>query len=67
MANNEKLTEVLNDLIRINNDRVAGYEKATNETKDIDIDLKAVFQKMAGDSRKYASELTTEVNKLGVI
>jgi len=25
-------TEVLNDLIKINNDRIAGYEKAARET-----------------------------------
>jgi uncharacterized protein (TIGR02284 family) len=63
--NNEKLTEVLNDLIKINNDRVAGYEKAIESTEGIDVDLKAVFHKMAEDSRKYASVLKSEVMKLG--
>lgn len=63
--NNEKLTEVLNDLIKINNDRVAGYEKAIENTEGIDVDLKAVFHKMAEDSRKYASVLKSEVMKLG--
>ena len=65
METNEKLIEVLNDLIEINNDRVTGYQRAVEETKDLDVDLQAVFNGMANDSRKYAAELTQEVNKLG--
>lgn len=65
MQTNEKLIEVLNDLIEINNDRVQGYEKATQETKNLDVDLQAIFHSLANDSRKYAAELTQEVNKLG--
>lgn len=65
MVQNEKLVEVLNDLIRINNDRIVGYEKAIDETKDIDVDLRAVFHKMADDSKEYITELTNEVAKLG--
>jgi uncharacterized protein (TIGR02284 family) len=60
-----ELTEVLNDLIRINNDRITGYEKAAAESKEIDIDLKAIFHKMADESRKYASELKDQINSLG--
>jgi uncharacterized protein (TIGR02284 family) len=62
---NNKLVEVLNDLIEINNDRVVGYEKAAEETKDVDIDLQAIFHKMADESRKYKSELVEEITKLG--
>ena len=65
MQTNEKLIEVLNDLIEINNDRVQGYEKATQETKNLDVDLQAIFHSLANDSRKYGAELTQEVNKLG--
>ena len=65
METNEKLIEVLNDLIEINNDRAKGYEKATEEIKDLDIDLQAIFQSMANDSRRYAAELIDEVNKQG--
>ena len=60
-----ELVEVLNDLIQINNDRIEGYEKAAEESKNIDITLKAVFNKMADESRKYVSELTAHVNSLG--
>jgi uncharacterized protein (TIGR02284 family) len=64
MSTNEKLTEVLNDLIRINNDRTTGYEKASGESRSIDVDLQATFNKMANESRKYAAELTNEVERL---
>lgn len=65
METNAKLVEVLNNLIEINNDRVTGYEKAVEETKELDVDLQAIFHSMANDSRKYAAELTQEVIKLG--
>ena len=65
MSTNEKLTHVLNDLIRINNDRTTGYEKASEEARSIDVDLQAIFNKMANESRKYAAELTNEVRSLG--
>ena len=65
MATNENVIEVLNDLIRINNDRIAGYEKAANEARDIDVDLRAIFNRMSEESRQYGAELTQEVVKLG--
>jgi uncharacterized protein (TIGR02284 family) len=65
MAQNENLIEVLNDLIRINNDRTAGYQRASDEARDIDVDLQAMFNRMADESRQYATELTAEVGRLG--
>lgn len=65
MATNDNVIEVLNDLIRINNDRVAGYEKASDEARNIDVDLRSIFSRMAEESRQYAAELTQEVVKLG--
>jgi len=65
MERNERAIEVLNDLIRINNDRIEGYEKAVNKTNETDLDLTAVFTQMAQESRKYANELTAQVRRLG--
>lgn len=65
MEKNEKLIGVLNDLIRINNDRVVGYEKAIDELKDEDADLKALFNRYSQQSRQYANELTNEVTSMG--
>lgn len=65
MEKNEKVVGVLNDLIRINHDRVAGYEKAIEELKDGDLDLKTLFQRYISESNQYAQELTSEVSRLG--
>lgn len=61
----EKIANILNDLIRINHDRVVGYEKAIEELKDGDADLKTLFQRYITESRQYAQELTQEVGRLG--
>jgi uncharacterized protein (TIGR02284 family) len=64
MENNvAKISEVLNDLLRINNDRIEGYEKASKETDDVD--LKALFTSMAAESRIIATELTREIRNYG--
>ncbi len=57
--------ETLNDLIQINNDRVAGYEKAIEELKSEDSDLKSLFVRMIGESHKLKMALATEVQALG--
>jgi uncharacterized protein (TIGR02284 family) len=61
----EKIIGVLNDLIRINHDRVVGYEKAIEELKDTDADLKTLFSRYINDSRQFSQELTQEVSRLG--
>ncbi|GAO42430.1 ferritin-like domain-containing protein [Flavihumibacter petaseus] len=62
---NTALSDVLNDLIRINNDRIEGYEKAISESDKIDVDLKAIFNKMISQSRDNVSQLIAQVTKLG--
>jgi len=65
MKQNENVIEVLNDLIKINNDRTAGYTRAAEDSKDIDVDLRALFNHMADESREYAIALTSQVARLG--
>ncbi|MCE7064687.1 PA2169 family four-helix-bundle protein [Dyadobacter sp. CY326] len=65
MAENSEVIEVLNDLILINNDRIAGYEKAYDETKQIETDLRAMFKNLADQSRGYVTDLKGEVIKYG--
>ena len=65
MKASEDLIEVLNDLIRINNDRTEGYHKAVEELKPTDIDLKTMFTNMANTSVQYANALSAEVRNLG--
>lgn len=57
--------KVLNDLIEINNDRVAGFEKAISDIKDENVDLKEVFLRYAEQSRRFSQELSAEVGRLG--
>lgn len=65
MQTKEALIEVLNDLMKINNDRIAGYERAINEAKELDVDLKATFEGMIRESNQYKEELTTKIRKHG--
>jgi uncharacterized protein (TIGR02284 family) len=65
MTTNKDVTEVLNDLIQINNDRTAGYMRAAEDTDNVDVDLRTIFERMADESRQNAIELTAEVGRLG--
>ncbi len=65
MQNNEAKVEILNDLIMINNDRIAGYERAINESKDLDVDLKATFEGMIRESQQYKQELIDKYKMAG--
>ncbi len=58
--------EVLNDLVKINNDRIKGYETGRQELKEGDEDLKSIFLTMISESKKYKMALATEVAALGV-
>ncbi len=59
----DKTIEVLNSLITINNDRIEGYETASEATEEHE--LKTLFGKLISTSRKCRQELALEVNKLG--
>jgi uncharacterized protein (TIGR02284 family) len=61
--NNNKSIDVLNSLITINNDRIRGYETATEETKDQD--LKKAFSQFIKTSRESKNELVNAVTNLG--
>ncbi len=65
MQNNSDTVEILNDLVAINNDRVAGYERAIKELKTEDEDLKTLFLNMIDESRQAKLELGNEVQVLG--
>lgn len=61
MYTNEKTAEVLNDLIRINNDRIEGYNKAADKLEKKDVDLQAIFRQMSAESRSYVNDLSKYV------
>jgi uncharacterized protein (TIGR02284 family) len=62
---NEQTVEILNDLVKINNDRIAGYQRATDEAKDLDVDLKATFEGMCRESEGYKQELVNKIRQHG--
>ena len=65
MENNQKVAEVLNDLIQINNDRISGYERALKELKEADEDLRGIFTAHIDQSRNLRNALGKEVQTLG--
>ncbi|HYC87090.1 MAG TPA: PA2169 family four-helix-bundle protein [Chryseosolibacter sp.] len=65
MNEHPQLIRLLNDLIRINCDRVDGYKKAIDELKPSDIDLRTMFTNMVNHSTQFMTELKQEVVKLG--
>ena len=65
MTTQENNNNILNDLIRINNDRVVGYTKAIEELKDEDQDLRKAFESFILSSKRNITELTDLVLKYG--
>lgn len=63
MDNNKDIVKHLNGLIEINNDRVEGYHKAAEETKDAA--LRSLFERFADQSRGYRNELASLVRSNG--
>lgn len=57
MATSSNATGVIADLIEINNDRVAGFEKAIEDIKDENLDLKTLFSEYAQQSRQNVQQL----------
>jgi len=61
METTQKTTELLNDLIEINNDRVAGFEKVLADITDENADVKQLFQEYSSQSREFSQQLTAIV------
>ncbi len=60
---NEKIADALNKLVVINNDRIEGYETATEGTDEQD--LKTMFRQFTQTSQKFRQELANEIRSLG--
>lgn len=61
----ENQIEVLNDLIKINNDRIEGYRKAAEQLKEDRSNLIPVFDKLQAESLANKTDLNNEVLRLG--
>lgn len=60
----KETASVLEDLIRINNDRIEGYEKALKDLKPEDSDLGILFLKAIDQSRAIRMRLGRELETL---
>jgi len=65
MKTSQETIEILNDLIQINNDRIKGYERAIEELKDDNDDLKTMFAVFIDQSRQNIMALGKEVQTYG--
>lgn len=59
----EKAQKELKNLIKLHYDRIEGYERAKDDTKDAD--LKSLFTTYADQSREFKNELSSEMTKYG--
>ena len=62
MIKNEEIVEDLNDLVRINNDRIVGYEKAIEDNEDAQLD--DLFRHYVIQSQKFRSQLAEHIVRI---
>lgn len=60
---NQVVVDVLNSLIHVNNNHITGYQQATKETKDEDLQM--VFSAMLNESVNFAENLGGYVREMG--
>lgn len=65
MSENKLIIVVLNDLIRINNDRIEGYQKAVENITPSNAMLKSLFYQIVEESHTCKRELSEKVMSLG--
>ena len=65
MKDSEKIVEVLNDLIKINNDRIEGYEKAATDIDQDETLLITLFYQLSEQSREFKDTLSEKVKGFG--
>ncbi|MFD1143260.1 PA2169 family four-helix-bundle protein [Larkinella insperata] len=62
MISNEEIVDSLNELVKINNDRIQGYEKAVEDTKDANLD--DIFRHNIIQSQQFRSELADHIVRI---
>jgi uncharacterized protein (TIGR02284 family) len=63
MERKEEPTQVLNDLLKINNDRIKEYKKAVKEI--VDFEWRTIFLTNIDESKKFALELSLAIMQNG--
>ncbi len=62
MIKNEDIVEDLNELVKINNDRIQGYLKAVEDTEDAQLDH--LFNEMVVQSQNFRSQLADHIVRI---
>lgn len=62
MIKNEEIVDDLNDLVKINNDRIQGYEKAIEDNKDPQLD--DLFRHYVIQSQNFRSQLADHIVRI---
>jgi uncharacterized protein (TIGR02284 family) len=62
MIKNEEIVEELNELVKINNDRIQGYMKAVEDNKDPQLDH--LFNEMIVQSQNFRSQLANHIVRI---
>lgn len=62
MIKNQEIVDDLNDLVKINNDRIQGYEKAIEDNKDPQLD--DLFRHYVIQSQKFRSQLAEHIVRI---
>lgn len=62
MITNKEIVDDLNDLVKINNDRIQGYEKAIEDNKDADLD--DLFRHYIIQSQNFRSQLADHIVRI---
>lgn len=62
MIKNEEIVDDLNDLVKINNDRIQGYEKAIEDNEDTQLD--DLFRHYVIQSQKFRSQLAEHIVRI---
>jgi len=60
-----RIISLLDDLIRVNIDRITAYEKAAHEERSSGLEIRDTFYRLATESRSYVNDLHAEVIRLG--
>ncbi|QKZ11253.1 PA2169 family four-helix-bundle protein [Spirosoma sp. KUDC1026] len=62
MIKNEEIVDDLNDLVKINNDRIQGYEKAVEDNEDAGLD--DLFRHYIIQSQNFRSQLADHIVRI---
>lgn len=62
MITNKEIVDDLNELVKINNDRIHGYEEAVKDTEDAQLD--DLFRHMIIQSEQFRSQLAEHIVRI---